>query len=94
MAVIIISVYAFCFLGNLPYSFRWRTGTCTDHVTNVTLDCIQFSDFVQENLDLWNALVETPFNTCLPIISLVGVTLSNVIIAVRMRSVLAWRKDV
>nr|KAG5705554.1 hypothetical protein BaRGS_009207 [Batillaria attramentaria] len=93
MAAIIVSLYALCFLGTMAYSFRWLPGTCIDHVTNVTHECIQVAQFVQDNMELWNALIEIPFNTSVPLVSLAGVTVANVIIAVRMRSVLAWRKE-
>nr|KAG5705552.1 hypothetical protein BaRGS_009205 [Batillaria attramentaria] len=93
MGMVIIALYVICFFGVGFYSFRWVPGTCADPMTNLTHDCIQLSEFSVQNQGLFNALTEITFMTVIPLTTLVGVTTTNVIIAVRMRSVLAWRKD-
>nr|KAG5685643.1 hypothetical protein BaRGS_001379 [Batillaria attramentaria] len=54
---------------------------------------IKVTDVYVANPRVWDILVEICFNVFVPVTSLVVVIAANVVIAVRMRSVLAWRKD-
>nr|KAG5685646.1 hypothetical protein BaRGS_001382 [Batillaria attramentaria] len=74
-------------------NFKWEPSTQFDPQTNVTLDVIKLTDVYVANRRVWDIVVEICFNVFVPVTSLVVVIAANVIIAVRMRSVLAWRKD-
>nr|KAG5691937.1 hypothetical protein BaRGS_000646 [Batillaria attramentaria] len=93
MAVVLVSLFVLCMAGTGAYSFKWEPGTQLDPQTNVTRYVIKVTDVYVANPRVWDILVEICFNVFVPVTSLVVVIAANVVIAVRMRSVLAWRKD-
>nr|KAG5705547.1 hypothetical protein BaRGS_009200 [Batillaria attramentaria] len=92
-AAIVLTLYTVSFAGKALGSFKYTVEETTDPNTNETSLHTETTDFYINNLQYFYGIYEITFNIVIPTVSLFVVIAATFVIAVRMRSVLAWRKE-
>nr|KAG5691931.1 hypothetical protein BaRGS_000640 [Batillaria attramentaria] len=93
MAVIVLSVFTVCLVGTGIGSFKYKPVPYQDPVTNLSRYRVGLTDFYLSNRRVFHSIFDVTFNATVSTVAFVVVIAATIVIAVRMRSVLAWRQE-